>query len=133
MALVALAARGAGASVRLIHVDSMPGNILSAEGRIVVYADQEMTRLESEGTEYMADLAARYLDSVPFDTVVRFGEPADEILLEAEAYDADTIGATTKCRSGVSRQLLGSVAEVLVRKAPQTVVLVRPAEGALAG
>ncbi len=126
--LVASAARNAGASVRLVHVEPMPGNILSAEGRLVVYADQEMTRLEAEGSDYMADLARRYLDGVVFDAVVRFGEPAEEILREAEAYDADTIVATTTCRSGVGRQLLGSVAEVLVRKAPQTVVLVRPAQ-----
>ncbi len=128
--LVASAARDAGASVRLIHVEPVPGNILSAEGRIVAYADQEMARLEAAGNDYMGDLAERYLHGVAVDCVVRFGEPAEEILREAEAYGAEMIVATTRCRSGISRQVLGSIAEALVRRAPQAVVLVRPAQNA---
>jgi len=123
--LVADAARSAGATVRLLHVAPVPDNVLSPEGRVVAYADQEMSRLDGEGTQYLHDLTAR-LGGVPAETVVRFGEPAAEILREAEAFGADVIAVTTTCRSGVKRALLGSVAEQLLRKAAPTVMLVRP-------
>lgn len=44
--LVADLARGSGATVRLLHVAPVPGNLVSKEGRIVAYADQEMQRIE---------------------------------------------------------------------------------------
>jgi nucleotide-binding universal stress UspA family protein len=50
-----------------------------------------------------------------------------DFLAEAEAFDADLIAVTTRCRSGVSRTLLGSVAEQVLRKARPAVMLLRPA------
>jgi nucleotide-binding universal stress UspA family protein len=47
MPLVAGLARGAGATVRLLHVVPVPENVVSKEGRVVAYADQEMERLEA--------------------------------------------------------------------------------------
>ncbi len=35
--------------MRLIHVAPVPDNRVSAEGRVIAYADQEMQRLEAEG------------------------------------------------------------------------------------
>jgi nucleotide-binding universal stress UspA family protein len=60
------------------------------------------------------------------DRVVRFGEPAEEILREAEAFGADLIAVTTAGRSGISRVALGSVAEAVFRKAAVAVVLFHP-------
>jgi len=57
---------------------------------------------------------------------VRFGEPLDEILREAEAFDADLIAVSTVGRSGLGRTILGSVAEQVVRKAAAPVLLFRP-------
>lgn len=124
--LVADAARSAGATVRLVHVASMPGNV-SVDGRVIAYADQEMDRLDAEHGEYLRALAAAHFGGVATECVVRFGEPAEEILREADAFGADAIAVATRSRSSLSRALLGSVAEALVHKAPVTVVLVRPA------
>jgi nucleotide-binding universal stress UspA family protein len=124
--LVADAARATGATVRLLHVAPVPGNVVSPEGRTVAYADQEMTRLEAEYTSYLRGLEAE-LSGVAVEAVVRFGKPAEEILQEAEAFGADVIAVTTTCRSAVKRALLGSVAEQLVKQARPTVMLVRPA------
>ncbi len=66
-----------------------------------------------------------HLAQVPSECVVRFGEPKEEILAEAEAFDTDLIAVMTRCRSG--RTLLGSVAEQVLRKASTAVILVRPA------
>ena len=47
MPLVAGLAREAGATVRLLHVAPVPENIVSKEGRVVAYADQQMEQLET--------------------------------------------------------------------------------------
>lgn len=120
--LVADAARGGGAIVRLLHVSPVPGPLVAKDGRVVAYADQEMARLEAEGLDYLRAVEAR-LDGVPVERVVRFGEPAEEILREADAFGADLIAVTTAGRSGISRVALGSVAEAVFRKAAVAVVL----------
>jgi nucleotide-binding universal stress UspA family protein len=125
--LVADVARAAGGSVRLLHVAPVPGNVETPEGRVVAYADQEMARVEAEQTDELQALAATHLPGVVADCRLRFGEVADEILEEIDAFDADLVALATKTRSSLSRALLGSVAETLVRKAPITVMLVRAA------
>jgi nucleotide-binding universal stress UspA family protein len=57
---------------------------------------------------------------------VRFGDPVQEILLEAEAFGADLIAVATAGRSGLGRTVLGSVAEQVFRKARLSVVLYHP-------
>ena len=57
--------------------------------------------------------------------MVRFGDPATEILREAEEFDADLIALPTRGRTGVSRLAFGSVAEQVARRAPMAVALVR--------
>jgi len=56
---------------------------------------------------------------------VRFGDPVDEILGEADAFGADLIAVTTQGRSALGRVVLGSVAEEIVRKADAPVMLMR--------
>jgi nucleotide-binding universal stress UspA family protein len=114
----------AGAAVRLIHVAPVPGNVVTPEGRTVAYADQEMASVQAMWSDALRDTAARLHDSV--DQVVRFGDPATEILADAEAFDADTIVVTTGTRSSVKRALLGSVAEAILQRARTGVLLYRP-------
>lgn len=125
LAIVADLARSAGASVRLIHVTDMVDNVVS-DGRVVVYADQEMDRLEAEASAHLRALTATHLAGVPADSVVRFGRVVSQIRKEIDAFEADTVVVLTKTRSSLTRALLGSVAEALLHEAPVTVVLVRP-------
>lgn len=125
LAIVADLARSAGASVRLIHVTDMVDNVVS-DGRVVVYADQEMDRIEAEASAYLRALTATHLAGVPADSVVRFGRVVSQIRKEIDAFEADTVVVLTKTRSSLTRALLGSVAEALLHEAPVTVVLVRP-------
>jgi nucleotide-binding universal stress UspA family protein len=122
--LVADLAKGGGASVRLLHVAPVPDNVVS-DGKIVAYADQEGARLESEGMDYLRAIEARL--GVPAECVVRFGEPVREILTEADAFGADLVVMSTKAASGLSRVVLGSVAELVLRKAAAPVMLYRAA------
>jgi nucleotide-binding universal stress UspA family protein len=124
--LIAEAARASGAVVRLLHVAPVPESVVSPEGRVVAYADQETERLQHQHLERL-QAAQHHLSGVVSECVVRFGDPTEEILLEAEAFDADLIVVMTRCRSSVSRAILGSVAEQVLRKARPAVMLVRPA------
>ena len=54
--------------------------------------------------------------------------PAQEIVDYAADIHADLIVVGTHGRSGVSRLLMGSVAEHVVRSAPCPVLVVRPSE-----
>lgn len=70
----------------------------------------------------MADL----LDAdAEYEIDVVSGEPAREIVAYAEDHDVDRIVLGSHGREGVSRVLLGSVAEQVVRRAPVSVVVVR--------
>jgi nucleotide-binding universal stress UspA family protein len=67
------------------------------------------------------------LGAVPAESVVRFGEPAREILVEAEAFDADLIVLTTERRGWLARLAGGGLGERLLHESPVPVVLVRAA------
>jgi nucleotide-binding universal stress UspA family protein len=123
--LVADLARGADATVRLLHVAPVPESVVSTEGRIIAYVDQEMERLEAEGLDHLKGVAARR--GLLAECVVRFGDDADEILQEAEACGADLIAVTTAGKSGLQRIAMGSVAEQVFRRAQVPVVLYHPA------
>ena len=56
--------------------------------------------------------------------------PYLEILEEAEEFRADLIILSTHGRTGAGHALLGSVAEKVVRKAPCSVLTIRPEAGA---
>ena len=128
LALVADLARGAGASVKLLHVEPVPANVDGPDGRVVAYSDQEMDRMERE---WLASLRAvdPLLEGVAAERAVRFGGVVDEIMAEIESFDADLVVMATTCRSSVTRRLLGSVAEQVMRRAGPPVLLLRPALG----
>lgn len=58
--------------------------------------------------------------------VVRFGDPAEEIAAYARSSHVDMIAMATHGRAGISRLLVGSVAERVLRTSPVPVLLVRP-------
>ncbi len=125
--LVAGIGRGAGPTVRLLHVAPVPDSVAGDDGRVIAYADQEMARLESERLEYLEALAAR-LPDIPVERVVRFGDPVPEILIEAEAWDADLIAVTATRTRWFDRIRPRGVADRIFRKAAVPVLLYRSAD-----
>ena len=123
-ALAADLARGSGGGVRLLQVYPVPEHRVSNTGRVVAYADQEMERLSAEGRDYLESVEAR-LGPVPAQSVVRFGKPEQEILVEAEAFDADLIVVTTPRRNWLERLTGSGLGEKLLHTSPVPVVLVR--------
>lgn len=124
VALVRAVARDHGSTVRLLRVMPIPDRVVDRDGRTVVYADQEMASATARGLSELA-IAQHELEGVPVESVVRFGEPVDEILLEAEAFEADLIAMTTKERSRLQSAIAPGVGERVLRQSDVPVVLVR--------
>jgi nucleotide-binding universal stress UspA family protein len=117
-------ARDAGATVRLLHVAPLPDTIVDDDGRVLAYVDQEGERLEAEALDFL-HAASIGLEGLAVECGVRFGDPVEQILEEAEAWGADLIAMTTRGRGCIERALMGSVAEQVFRKAPTAVTLYR--------
>ncbi|HEU4367761.1 MAG TPA: universal stress protein [Methylomirabilota bacterium] len=122
LAAVGDLARGAGATVRLLHVAPMPGNLVNDEGRVVAYSDQEMARLDAETRDWLETIVLA-LDGAPIEPAVRFGEPVEEILAEADAFGADLIAMPVGPRPRL--RLVGGVAAQVYRRAGIPVALLR--------
>jgi nucleotide-binding universal stress UspA family protein len=120
---VGLLARTAGATVRLLRVARRVEAVVSAEGRVIAFADQEGGRVEREARAYLDQLAAR-LPGVSVECAVRFGNPVSEILEEAEAAGAEVIAMASRRRGGLTRASRRSVAGRLGQRTRIPIVLV---------
>lgn len=86
----------------------------------------------SEAREHVADLVQSHVAIHGASTLERIavyvttGHPAERIVALATEVDADTIVLGTHGRTGLRRIVLGSVAEEVLRRAPCTVLVVRP-------
>jgi nucleotide-binding universal stress UspA family protein len=84
-----------------------------------------------KAAQELANVTAVKLETLGLssETCVREGNPRTEIVEQAEDWNADLIIIGSHGRTGVQRWLLGSVAEHVVRHAPCSVEVVRPAKG----
>ena len=119
--VVADIARSSGATVRLLNVARIPEQKFGDYGRVVAYESQEVERITFSRLDYLRS-AETQLQGVPVESVVRFGDPADEIAQEAEVFGADLV-AVTEPRRGWFSRLYGSVADALRRKSPVPVLV----------
>lgn len=81
----------------------------------------ERSKAEAEGT--LADGAALVDRSV--ETVTEVGRPSEAIVEFATGADVDLVVIGSHGRKGISRMVLGSVAEEVVRSSPVPVTVVR--------
>jgi nucleotide-binding universal stress UspA family protein len=94
----------------------------------VSMADLERVRKQTVAwaREYMAGIKEKIEEQgVCVESAIVEGRPNVEIAEFAEAYNIDLIVLSSRGRSGVSRWLLGSVADRVVRGATVPVLLVR--------
>lgn len=90
----------------------------------------DLRRIQQQATtwarEYLERLAADVREQgIPVQTVIVDGRPYVEIPQYAEANQLDLIVMSTRGQSGLSRWLMGSVADRVVRGATIPVLLVR--------
>jgi nucleotide-binding universal stress UspA family protein len=99
-------------------------NMATADVWTTIYAQQQ-----EEGAAYLAEVARRE-DVASFhpEVLVQEGRVADVILSTVENQAVDTIVMATHGRGGITRWVLGSEADRIVRHSPVPVLLVRVAE-----
>jgi nucleotide-binding universal stress UspA family protein len=106
----------------------MYGSHQSAEqARHPIYLTQIMDSMAAtlENELYPTQLSlqeAGYIVSV----VIKFGDPAQEILDFAKEEQIDMITMTTHGRTGLNRLIFGSVAKKILHKATIPVMVLRP-------
>jgi nucleotide-binding universal stress UspA family protein len=113
-------AHWADATVQVLYVaDTTRDSVTVVEGHTV-------DALEREGEEVVEE-AAKTLETlgVPYETDVVQGNPAPTIAEYAERYDQDLVVMPTHGREGISRYLVGSVSEKVVRLSSVPVLTVR--------
>ncbi len=76
-------------------------------------------------SEVLPTVTARVDGAATVETVHAVGNPAEEIVAYAEDHGIDHVVLGSHGRQGMSRLLLGSVAETVVRGSPVPVTVVR--------
>ena len=117
-------ARQTAGTVFLLHV--VPLVVLPGEvpAEIDLYRSQE-----DEAKEKLQEIAGTRLKGVAHQILTRVGDPSRVIVQAAEGLGADVVVMATHGRRGISRVLMGSVAERVVRDSPCPVLTVRRPEG----
>jgi nucleotide-binding universal stress UspA family protein len=90
------------------------------------YVPAPPPRHEQEIIEEVRRFAQPVAGSIPFEIVVREGNPVDEIVGQVEELPADLLVLGTHGRSGFERLFLGSVTEKVVRKVACPTLTVPP-------
>jgi nucleotide-binding universal stress UspA family protein len=112
-------ARDTGASLVIVHVEEPP----------MAYGGGELYFPAEEGTrEQLQQMLVKVLPSDPnvrYEHKLLVGDPASAIVQAAEDEKVDFIVLGTHGRTGLSRLLMGSVAENVVRKAKCPVLTVK--------
>jgi nucleotide-binding universal stress UspA family protein len=106
----------------------MPDSAAHLEAaRYPIYRDQEIESTRAEVEAALTPMAQKLRgDGISVRIAVAFGRPAQEIVDFAEREDIDLIVMSTHGRSGMSRWILGSVADKVLRGTHLPVLLVRP-------
>ncbi|MFB6141999.1 MAG: universal stress protein [Halorientalis sp.] len=114
------------AELVVLHVIDPASAGYSAQMSLPSVAEEWYERARDEAQdlfERVRDAAGERDATVTTDTVV--GKPASAIVEYADEHEVDHVVMGSHGRSGVSRILLGSVAESVVRKSPVPVTVAR--------
>lgn len=112
------------ATVHLVNAIGLPATGVPEIG--LAYTASMIEQMTTENQKALDALATTTRATAKVGaTLVRMGDARDVILQVAEEVGADLIVMGTHGRRGLSRALLGSVAETVVRHAPLPVLTVR--------
>jgi nucleotide-binding universal stress UspA family protein len=121
-------ARQSNGQLTLLHVVDNPLTDFYGPRGANYYAEVEHAIEKSR--QLLTDAARTYAAGVPYEVVVKHGNPYTEIIDLATAQHADVIVMSTHGRTGPRRLVIGSVTEKVVRAAPCPVFTFRPQEQA---
>lgn len=114
------------AALVLLHVINPAEAGYSAQASIPSFSEEWYERETEQAEELFDEIAAAAEEvEMPVERVVEVGKPTRTIVEYAREHDVDQIVMGSHGRSGVSRILLGSVAENVVRRSPVPVTVTR--------
>lgn len=114
------------ARISVLYVIDPVGAVYEAEARGITAATEWHDRMETAASEICAGAESLAADhDCVIETTVETGSPAREILEFIRGNDVDHVIMGSHARSGVSRLILGSVAEQVMRQSPVPVTIVR--------
>lgn len=119
-------AKQSGARLLIVHVEEPP---LAYGGGELYYGLPEPN---SERIQKMLEDVRPRDPAVPFEHRLTMGDPAGEVVRIAGDESCEMIVMGTHGRTGLTRLLMGSVAEQIVRRAPCPVLIYREAAERLA-
>jgi universal stress protein A len=110
-----------GSTLRLVHAFAAP-----PKGLQVALSESILENLVKEHHDALEKLADARRERASFgEHTVEVGDPRDTILDTVKALGVDLIVMGTHGRRGLSRVMMGSVAEDVIRHAPCPVLVVR--------
>jgi nucleotide-binding universal stress UspA family protein len=118
------------AKVRVISVAETPLSLGVYAGMGANYEEwgEASTQHAQEVVNFTVDRIREH--GMPAEGLIRHGDPRAEIVEEATHWHADVVLIGSHGRTGVTRWLVGSVAEHVARHAPCTVEIARDTRSA---
>lgn len=110
--------------ITMLHVIDPIEAGYSATASVPGYSEEWYEHQKAESEQLFED-ARELVDGADIATDTAVGRPSRTIVEYAEENDVDHIVMGSHGRSGVTRILLGSVAESVVRRSPVPVTIVR--------
>lgn len=119
-------AESLGAKVALFHAVEPPSYIAQATEPPI-----DLAAFAHEKSDEVLSAAAREMPSaMDFVPLAKIGDPAEAIIAEADWWEASLIVLGSHGRDGITRAVLGSVAEAVMRHAWVPILVIRASPGA---
>jgi len=116
----------ADARVTVLHVIDPSRATYGAQAGIPPSSEEWFEAEEARAEELFAEVRERTeAAGVEVETTTEVGQPSRAIVEYAAEHDVDQVVIGSHGRRGLSRVLLGSVAELVVRRSPVPVTVVR--------
>jgi len=113
------------ATLTLLHVINPARAGYGAQAGLPSFSEEWYDEAEAAAEELFASAKADAPESMTIETATEVGQPARTIVDFTEENDNDKIIIGSHGRKGISRVLLGSVAEAVVRRAHVPVTVAR--------
>jgi nucleotide-binding universal stress UspA family protein len=111
--------------VTLLHVINPIEAGYSVQASLPTYSEEWYERQQRRAEEILDEMTDLFGDDRAIERATEVGKPTNTIVRYAEDHDIDQIVMGSHGRSGVTRILLGSVAETVIRRSPVPVTVVR--------
>jgi nucleotide-binding universal stress UspA family protein len=108
------------AAVCVLHVIWI--NPLATEGYVLAELEESQS---NAARAKVAEMTNRELAGVDYEINVKIGDPAEIVLATEKELNADLVVMATHGRHGLTRLVLGSVAEKIVRESAVPVLTIR--------